>query len=1009
MKKYSLKYHLLNESPILNIGNKTIIPENDDSELIPFNVPIDSFGSINAKLNRESFKELLYLLKLKDKNLLKNILSKYIKFKKTNIDTELLKEIDSLTVSVNQSKTLIADLINNLEIQNEPPSNDNIPYETPTYDVEMMAASYDRSIKNVFSEYLIEDLNPLLKRGDIKKITDKIKSRPDAKKIIDEIKTLQTCVSEIESTLNPVAGSETDKASKAAFKSYQTLSFTDIITHMPTEQDLQNTITNAVDAGSIEEFKDKLEVCFYQNCGLHNPKKVLKKIESLSKVAKKIKDIQTSSAYNDQEVAELFEEMNKIVKRITAIRTIVTEYTYETGINLRTIGDDEGLKEFFTAQGTKIGYLLEDIIGVIYNSSGGDLDVTDERLNIGAAATRTKPYALALCAVLLNKLDRVAKGGDDKSTVSLITDQNYGSSLKYFINNCLESSGAGNNKIAQFKINMNKIISSSKKPLDNSYMYNIDKVLGKGSITAGGIAAAKNSAFDFLICDHESPGDTAKPPEGTSIAVFDLKSSHTDSASASTARTPTGSNADNNATNELIRLSNVTNKQIVDEKGEEGKAHTIDELKEDDRQNFNIHSVSLIKVKWSIKNNFEIEDINASMTSLYGSTLESATHDSLFFFADDRELEGATRIGRSPLRNISLSNPKLKLDDSIKAFKKYLSNDENKIVKVIKARNQNSFSAFFDRYTKNKFYLVNDIIIMKNKTRRRTDFINFRSAIDFYMNTTVADLSNYKDESNREHIEAFQYLFEDEKKAKVIEYNLKNMYKLIYVDAAEEAKKDKDINKLIAQYDILTKNMGKDTQMERKRFDNVEGINSVNDYKKLYKDYKEKKQTSTDKSRVARYMETNVKRNPSEENKKKRDDALKEAVKAKADFNEINKIYKVAQIEFGNIIDNYKSFYFFTFARNTLKFSNPDYNRLKPGTHGYEHPKNKRSINDYLEDENTFKYFEDQQTPAQTPAQTPSPRKKTRKKSSSKKTIDKASYNRKGNLLREVYSHLFRK
>ena len=114
MKKYSLKYHLLNENPTLDVRNKPPLSANVGSQLIPFNIPVDSFGSINAKLNRESFKELLYLLKLEDENLLKNILSKYIKFEKTNINDDLSKEIDSLTNSVNQSKTLISDLINSL-------------------------------------------------------------------------------------------------------------------------------------------------------------------------------------------------------------------------------------------------------------------------------------------------------------------------------------------------------------------------------------------------------------------------------------------------------------------------------------------------------------------------------------------------------------------------------------------------------------------------------------------------------------------------------------------------------------------------------------------------------------------------------------------------------------------------------------------------------------------------------------------------------------------------------
>jgi len=742
MKKYSLKYHLLNEvdSPVANSIKNDDALENQENTF-PFNLDLGEFGKINSNLTTKSILDLLFLVKLEDQVLFEEIINKLI----TPDDTlELIYGYEDLIDILSNMKNVIQrDIVNVAE--------DLQKYRYQTSQPQSLTASF--KINKKYKKFLLEDESEV--NNQITAILNKILDDEDKKNaFIDKVKEIQENLEDSE-----------------LFNE----NLKEAISNLPTEDQLENIITSVVNQTERSKYRESIEVALLQTLGLHKPSKILTIMDNILKHVRNMLEIKNQLAenINDPLLEKLLREaestMLRAVEKIGSLNNIIRQYREETGINFEEINNNPDLHKFFTNQGTKIGYLLEDIIGSVYNGTSNTM--SDNKLSIfdvvkkasgrkkeEVTSTRTKPYALAMCAVMLNKLDEIAGRG------KIITSANYKSCLVKFVNKFMSG---GDNVTNLLKANMNNILD-----IKDSYMFSIDKILKE-----------TNTGFDFLIS--ESNEDV--PGEGSKVAIFDLKSSHKDSVSVSAAATASGSNKNNFATNELIRLSNIPEVDIIDNSGVQSniKYNKYDYVDEKSSQkNYNIHCVCLIKVKWRIADNkFTLDDVLTSMSSLNGATKYSSTTENLLFFPDDRESPRDFALkdkkARPAMRNVSLFDV---IDPrEIKTFNDYIESQPKKIVKENRS-DVLGLELFYNNYKK-YFNVDEDYLKLKTKgveNRKKNEGDEMVSLYKFFLSETPLSLENYKGADinvSDDAIDSISMFFADEKKIKSIKYGLTYLYK----------------------------------------------------------------------------------------------------------------------------------------------------------------------------------------------------------------------------------------
>lgn len=782
MKKYSLKYHLLNENPTLDVGNIE-----DQTETFPFRLDLGEFAEINSNLTPDSFNDLLYLVNLQDSDLFKDILIKNINVQSSsqvldNIRNESQYLKDSIESLEESFDSLILHIIE--EIKKEIPSstqdqslynpypglymgrvvaaNNNV--EAPKQ-ASLKTAGYIRNTSgknNLFEN--ASRLTPVETQAIESIRNSKRLSKDDADRLIDIILSIKNYIAEIkEIAKSEDIDIEASITSLRDLSSRKSISLINLFQSIPTAEDLKTTISKVVDSEDREVFKEKMQICIYQSCGLHKPDIVFEKMDSLLNIAKQAKDTidQIQDTITDDEernrrIQDVLTNLDEAAKRIVRLNETIDRYKKVTGINFLNMSTDANLKDFFTRQGTKIGYLLEDIIGSIYNGTTGDgKKVIDSRLNSLSGEKsnpiKTKPYALAMCAVITNKLDEIA-GGRDK----IINSSNYAECLSKFIKDHIMEEGKA--KVTEkFKVNIEKILR-----VENSYMHSVDNIL---SVKIDTKKEVKNSGFDFLI---SSTSDD--PVENSEVIVFDLKSSHVQSSSIKASRTPTGSNLKNHATNELITLSNVRDDDIIDIKGKRSNERH-DEVNLDQQKGYKIKCVSLVKVKWSIENKFNIESIDSSMTSLYSATRGSAQEPQLNFYVKD---------SRSALNNFNLF--KDINDETLNRFLTYVENEQENPNAIVKDErlDRNMFKFFVEDFEafrsdeESHFRYDNNKIIMKDRYRDEDQYNMFTNLYKFFISHTTSGIETFRkdDGSNNDIIESIKPFFEDVNKLNSIKENL---------------------------------------------------------------------------------------------------------------------------------------------------------------------------------------------------------------------------------------------
>ena len=160
--------------------------------------------------------------------------------------------------------------------------------------------------------------------------------------------------------------------------------------NMPVDNRLESTIKNVANAKNRTEFKESMIICLKQACDFHKTKYL---IRDLQKVSDLIGEAEMVDYSNDQQ--QYFKsKLKEVGKKIIDLQGLLENFSKEENILIESMSSNSSFKEFFTSQGPKVGYLLEDILGSVYNNN------VIQNLSIGSNST--KWYALSFCLVLLN-------------------------------------------------------------------------------------------------------------------------------------------------------------------------------------------------------------------------------------------------------------------------------------------------------------------------------------------------------------------------------------------------------------------------------------------------------------------------------------------------------------------------------------------------------------------------------------------------------------------------------
>ena len=300
MKKYSLRYHLLNEE---NSPEDNITRENQETTY-SFNLNnIGEFGNIKSNLTADSLNDLLYLLSKEDLNLFKNVLL-------NNIDTEassviknnakeackvLNENVESLKKDLNNLVLQIIQDESNQEVNASsdigplPKTANNNTLKTAFYNTARQAANDDTYQAQVAGyirdtsgkKNLFESLFALapkeMKAIDVIEQSNKIDAE-QKKVLISVIETLRQKISQIDELLTATAINSAGQVIKLRDE----FSLIKLFDQMPSKEDLRKSITKVADAQDRDEFKERMQVCIYQSCKLHKPKYILEKVTKLS-------------------------------------------------------------------------------------------------------------------------------------------------------------------------------------------------------------------------------------------------------------------------------------------------------------------------------------------------------------------------------------------------------------------------------------------------------------------------------------------------------------------------------------------------------------------------------------------------------------------------------------------------------------------------------------------------------------------------------------------------------
>jgi len=424
--------------------------------------------------------------------------------------------------------------------------------------------------------------------------------------------------------------------------------------------DMKSIESKVVDAKSHKDFKEHFINYMIISCSLAKTKDV--------------QDLYTSS-YSKR--SSFISEIKKDFKSYFNIIMLN---------NLNKMAADQEFNSFFTSQGKIIGCLFEDILSRQYNGI------------LNTKSNKKKIIALLFCQVLLGTIN--GSEFDKRFTGTPLQNTDVNASYIKDFETFFLSQILNKDKVDVFKTNIEKLNDFTLP----TQIADIDLVLNMS-----------NACFDFLVAESNTFSNNSSPDIDSKVAVFDLKSSHEKSSGAESSKIPTGSNENNIAVNELIKLSNIEEQNVT---GSDFNPIASSKYKSVAKKNYIINSITLVKAVWKInQSGFSIEKIKATSSSLEDTTKSNKNFDQLKFkvpsdtFVNDIDM--TVQIDQTDIQkfknNIKNKSNVIHKDQKsvVKKTKSFIPDLENSLDSYIdfnnlssplKANNHNGLKKLFKKY-----------------------------------------------------------------------------------------------------------------------------------------------------------------------------------------------------------------------------------------------------------------------------------------------------------------------